>query len=85
MDLTTRLQEDDGLPVTGLKADVVYATRRAVEVQHHLVYTEKIACLSRYLHDIVAKNPGSWMDVKRNEHTGEFMAAFLAFGFWARC
>jgi hypothetical protein len=22
------------------------------------------------------KNPGSWMDVKLNEHTGEFMAAF---------
>jgi hypothetical protein len=80
VDLTTRLQEDDGLPVTGLKADVVYVARRAVEAQHNLVFTEKFACLPWFLHDIVAKNPGSWMDVKRNEHTSEFMAAFFAFG-----
>ena len=66
--------------MTGLKADVVYAARRAVEAQHNLVFTEKFACLPRFLHDIVAKNPGSWMDVKRNEHTSEFMAAFFAFG-----
>jgi hypothetical protein len=58
-DLTSRLQEDDGLPVTGMKAKMVYATRRAVEAEHHTVYKEKLLCLPRYLHDVAEKNPGS--------------------------
>ena len=80
VNLTTRLQEPDGLPVTGMKSSRIYAARRAVEAQHHLVYSEKFASLPRYLYDICAQNPSSWFDVKCNEHTGEFMAAFLAFG-----
>jgi hypothetical protein len=78
--LTTRLQEDDSLPVTGMKSHRLYATRRAVEAEHHMVYAEKFAALPRYLHDICRKNPGSWQDIQINEHTGEFMAAFFAFG-----
>ncbi len=75
VNLTSRLQEDDGLTVTGLKAKMIYATRRAVEAEHHIVYKENFSCLPRYLHDVAEKKPGSWMDVKLNEHTGEFMAA----------
>lgn len=78
--LTTRLQEDDGLPVTGLKSHRLYAARRAVEAEHHLVYAEKFAALPRYLHDVCMKSPFSWQDIKTNQHNGEFMAAFLAFG-----
>ena len=78
--LTTRLQEDDGLPVTGMKSHRLYAARRAVEAEHHMVYAEKFAALPRYLYDICRKNPGSWQDIQINEHTGEFMAAFFAFG-----
>ena len=59
---------------------MVYAARRAVEAEHHTVYKEKFSCLPRFLHDVAAKKPGSWMDVKLNEHTDEFMAAFFAFG-----
>ncbi len=48
VDLTARLQEDDGLPVTGLKADVVYAARRAVEAQHNLVYLAWATAFKRW-------------------------------------
>jgi hypothetical protein len=61
--LTTRLQKDDGLPVTGMKSHRLYAARRAVEAEHHMVYAEKIAALPRYLHDICRKNPGSFLSI----------------------
>jgi hypothetical protein len=79
--LLTRLQEDDDLPVTGMKSHRLYAARRAVEAEYHMVHAEKFAALPNYLHDICRKNPGSWHDIKTNEHTGEFMApTFYAFG-----
>ncbi len=78
--LTTRLQEDDGLPVTDMKSHRLYAARRAVEAKHHMVYAEKFAALPRYPHGICRKNPGSWQDIQINEHTAEFMAAFFDFG-----
>jgi hypothetical protein len=53
-----------------LKQNAVWCTQKS----------EKIAALPRYLHDICRKNPGSWQDIQINEHSGEFMAAFFAFG-----
>ena len=45
------MQEDDGVPVTGMKGHTTYYAKRAVEKQQMTVFSEKFHSLPRFLHD----------------------------------
>jgi len=74
------MQEDDGVPVTSLKAHATYYAKRSVERQHKAVFMEKFLCLPRFLHDVHAKNPETWFKFAAHPDTGVFRAAFVSFG-----
>ena len=74
------MQEDDGVPVTSLKAHAAYYAKRSVERQHKAVFMEKFLCLPRFLHDVQAKNPETWFKFATHPDTGVFRAAFVCFG-----
>jgi hypothetical protein len=71
----------DGLPVTGMKSHRLYAARRAVEAEHHMVYAENFAANPDTYMTFVATIRDHGMTSKQTSiYTGEFMAAFFAFG-----
>ncbi len=74
------MQEDDGVPVTGMKGSVAYYAKRSVERQQKAVYTEKFESIPRFLYDTQVKNPGTWYKFAAHPETGVFRAAFVAFG-----
>jgi hypothetical protein len=76
------MQEDDGVPVTGMKGHTTYYAKRSVEKQQKTVYSEKFQSLPRFLHDSEVNNPGTstWTKFSPNPVTGLFRAVFVSFG-----
>jgi hypothetical protein len=60
--MTSRMQEDDGVPVTGVKGHTTYYAKRCVEKQQMAVYSEKFQCLPRFLYGTEVNNPGSGLN-----------------------
>jgi hypothetical protein len=78
------MQEDDGVPVTGMKDSVAYYANRSVERHQKAVYTEKFKSIPRFLYDtqsqVQVKTPGTWYKFITHPETGVFRAAFISFG-----